>query len=51
MDKPEEGWTAPKTYAEVWERFSARAGDSEETRAIHLKWIKVAAECGLTSKA
>lgn len=49
MDK-QDGWTAPKSYREVWERFALKHGDSPETRKIHLKWVKLAREVGITGK-
>lgn len=34
-----------KTYAEIWEWFSAKHGDTPDTRRIHAKWKQIAAEC------
>lgn len=33
-----------KSYAEVWEIYKAKHGDTADTRKVHLKWKKLAAE-------
>lgn len=58
MEKPkfvdrtryEDGWQAPTSHAEVWQRFSAKHGDNEYTRALHRKWTQMAHQAGLTWK-
>lgn len=33
-----------KDYGEIWRIYSAKHGDTRETREIHLKWKRLAAE-------
>jgi hypothetical protein len=33
-----------KTYGEIWQIYSAKHGDTRETREIHRKWRRLAAE-------
>lgn len=33
-----------KTYGEIWRIYSEKHGDTRETREIHLKWKRLAAE-------
>lgn len=34
-----------KSYEQIWREFSAKHGDTAETRRIHAKWKRIAAEC------
>lgn len=33
-----------KTYEQIWDIYSAKHGDLPETRRLHIKWKKLAAE-------
>ena len=39
-----EGWTAPRTNADVSRRFFAKHGTNLETRAIDRKWRKLGSQ-------
>lgn len=49
QDKPEP-WKPPRTYAEIWDAFSAKHGNTPDTRKIHDKWVQLAREVGVVDR-
>jgi len=38
----------PRTYEDIWKAFSGKHGDTPDTRRIHSKWKRIAAEVSKT---